>query len=110
MDKKLFDKFDQENSFIKVTTTKVEGSEKAALNRKGNQLFNSGKIEEAKRVFMTTGYSDGLSRVGDFYKSKERLVEALRMYWMAHDKNKAQPLIEHTASFLQGLLQEDKAQ
>ncbi|MDR2965809.1 MAG: hypothetical protein LBU88_08545 [Treponema sp.] len=108
MDKKIFEKFDKENSFIRVTTgVPVEGPRKAALNRKGNQLFNSGKIEEAKRVFMTTGYSDGLSRVGDFYKSKERLVEALRMYWMAHDKNKAGHLIEHTAGFIQGLLREN---
>jgi len=109
MDKKLFEKFDKENSFIRVTkNAPVEGSEKAALNRKGNQLFNSGKIEEAKRVFMTTGYSDGLSRVGDIYKSKNRLLEALRMYWMAHDKTKAEPLIEHTAAFLQGILYEDE--
>ena len=106
MDKKIFEKFDKENSFIRVTTNAPESAQKAALNRKGNQLFNTGKIEEAKRVFITTGYSDGLSRVGDFYKSKERLVEALRMYWMAHDKTKAEPLIEHTAGFIQGILNE----
>ena len=109
MDKKIFEKFDKENSFIRVTKdASVEGSQKAALNRKGNQLFNSGKIEESKRVFMTTGYSDGLSRVGDYYKTNSRLLEALRMYWMAHDKTKAEPLIEHTAAFLQGLLNENE--
>jgi hypothetical protein len=108
MDKKIFEKFDKENSFIRVTKdTAVEGPRKAALNRKGNQLFNSGKIEEAKRVFMTTGYSDGLARVGDYYRTNNRLLEALRMYWMAHDKTKAGPLIEHSASFLQSLLREE---
>jgi hypothetical protein len=109
MDKKLFEKFDNENLFIKVTTPgPIEGQDKAALNRKGNQLFNNGNIEAAKRIFMTTGYSDGLSRVGDFYKSKDRLLEALRMYWIAHDRTKSQPIIEQLAGVLQSQLQEEK--
>jgi hypothetical protein len=109
MDKKLFEKFDNENLFIKVTAHEsIEGHDKAALNRKGNQLFNSGDIEAAKRVFMTTGYSDGLSRVGDFYKSENRLLEALRMYWIAHDRTKSQPIIEQLSGVLQSFLHEEK--
>jgi hypothetical protein len=108
--KKIFEKFDRQNSFIKVTTAgPIESPQKAVLNRKGNQLFNNGNVEEAKRVFMTTGYSDGLSRVGDFYKSKNRPLEALRMYWLAPDRNKSEPLIEQLAGVLQGMLQEDEA-
>ena len=107
--KKVFEKHDDLNTFIRVTVPgPIEGSQKAALNRKGNQLFNAGNIEAAKRVFMTTGYSDGLSRVGDFYKSKDRPVEALRMYWMAPDKKKSDPLIEQLAGLLQGLLHEEE--
>jgi hypothetical protein len=106
--KKVFEKHDDQNKFIRVTVPEpIEGSQKAALNRKGNQLFNAGNIEAAKRVFMTTGYSDGLSRVGDFYKSKNRSLEALRMYWIAPDKKKSAPLIEQLAYVLQGLLNED---
>jgi len=106
--KKSFEKFDKQNSFIRETVNKdVKGSQKAELNRKGNQLFNNGNIEAAKRIFMTTGYSDGLSRVGDYYKSKNRPLEALRMYWLAPDKTKAQPLIEQLAFLLQGLIAED---
>jgi len=106
--KKIFEKFDDKNAFIKVSKpAPVDGSQKAALNRKGNQLFNSGKIEEARRVFMTTGYSDGLSRVGDYYQSKGRMLEALKMYWMAHDKNKSAILIEKTAKMMQVLLSDD---
>jgi hypothetical protein len=106
--KKPFEKFEKENSFIRETVNKnVQGSQKAELNRKGNQLFNSGNIEAAKRIFMTTGYSDGLSRVGDYYKSKNRPLEALRMYWLAPDKTKSQPLIEQLALLLQGLIAED---
>jgi myo-inositol-1-phosphate synthase len=108
MDKKILEKFDNKNAFIKVTdTVPVEGSQKAALNRKGNQMFNEGNIEGARRIFMTTGYSDGLSRVGDFYKSKNRHLEALRMFWMAHDKKKCDPLIEKLAFTLQDILHED---
>ena len=109
--KKTFENFDDQNAFIKVTKpTPVDGSQKAALNRKGNQLFNDGKIEEARRIYMTTGYSDGLSRVGDYYKSKGRLLEALKMYWMAPDKNKSQPIIEQLAGLVQNMINEDSKQ
>jgi len=106
--KKTFENFDDQNAFIKVSTpAPVDGSQKAALNRKGNQFYNDGKIEEARRIFMTTGYSDGLSRVGDYYKSKGRLLEALKMYWIAPDKNKSQPLIEQLAGLVQNMMSED---
>jgi len=105
---KTFKKFDNENSFIKVSVpAPVEGSQKAALNRKGNQKFNEGDIEGAKRIFITTGYSDGLSRVGDYYKSKSRPLEALRMYWMAHDRKKSEFLLEQAAYILSNLVHED---
>jgi len=106
--KKLFERFNGENIFVKTTVpSSVEGSEKAALNRKGNMLFNSGDIEGARRIFMTTGYSDGLSRVGDYYKSQNRLVEALRMYWIAPDRNKSEPLIEQVSFLIKQLMEED---
>ena len=106
--KKIFEKFDNQNAFIRLTAkTPVESSQKAALNRKGNQKFNEGDIEAARRIFMTTGYSDGLSRIGDYYKLKERPLEALRMYHIAPDKNKSQPLIEKLAVILQAMINED---
>jgi len=106
--KKIFEKFDDKNAFIKVTTpASVDGSQKAALNRKGNQKFNDGDIEGARRIFMTTGYSDGLSRVGDYYKSENRPLEALRMYWMGHDRKKSQVLIEKLGVIMQNMLHED---
>jgi len=109
MEKKLLEKFDDKNAFIKVTEpSPVEGSDKVALNRKANQKFNEGDIEGARRIFMTTGYSDGLSRTGDYYKSKARPIEALRMYWMGHDKNKANPIIEQLSYLLQDILHEDE--
>ena len=105
--KKVFDKFENDSVFIKTTVPPgVDSSRKAALNRKGNMLFNSGDIEGARRIFHTTGYSDGLSRVGDYYKSQNRLVEALRMYWIAPDRTKYEPLIMQLASIVQSLIHE----
>ena len=107
MEKKHFEKHQGPHAFIKVTSPSIDKSDKASLNRKGNELFNSGDIEGARRVFMTTGYSDGLSRVGDYYKSKNRMIEALKMYWIAPDRKKANPLIIEVAGLLQNLMQEE---
>ena len=107
--KKIFDRFEDTNMFIKTTIRPtVDGSQKAALNRKGNILFNSGDVEGARRIFMTTGYSDGISRVGDFYKSENRLVEALRMYWIAPDRAKCEPILAQLAGLIQNLITEEE--
>jgi len=109
--KKIFDKFEDENVFIKTTVQpSMDSAQKAALNRKGNKLFNSGEIEEARRIFMATGYSDGLSRVGDYYKSKNRPIEALRMYWIAPDHVKAEPLIIDVVGAVQAFMYEKEAE
>ena len=70
-------------------------------------LFNAGDIEAARRVFMTTGYSDGISRVGDYYKSQNRMIEALRMYWIAPDRSKYEPLLIQLAGMVQSLIHEE---
>ncbi|MDR0503094.1 MAG: hypothetical protein LBH16_07210 [Treponema sp.] len=107
--KKIFEKHESSSSFIKVTTpAPVEGSTKAALNRKGNELFNKGDIEGARRVFLTTKYSDGISRVGDYYKSKDRIIDALQMYHLAPDRSKSQPIIEQLALVMQAMLHDDE--
>ncbi|MDR0910736.1 MAG: hypothetical protein LBM77_13355 [Spirochaetaceae bacterium] len=98
-------------AFVKTTSPVSEkiakdGALKAELNRKGNALFNSGDIEGAKRIFRTTGYSDGLVRVGDFYLSKGKPIDALRMYYLAPDRKKADPLIQKAAQVIQELLKQ----
>jgi len=106
--KKVFGKFEDENVFIKTTAQpSMDSAQKAALNRKGNMLCNSGDIEGARRIFMATGYSDGLSRVGDHYKSQNRLLEALHMYWIAPDRVKAEPLVMQLASIMQNLVSDN---
>ena len=105
---KVFERFDPPQGFIKTTVKpSIDGSTKAALNRKGNVLFNSGDAEGARRIFLTTGYSDGLSRVGDFYKSQGKLLDALKMYWIAPDRTKADPLIQQLSEIIRSLINEE---
>ncbi|MDR1251039.1 MAG: hypothetical protein LBK62_02620 [Treponema sp.] len=107
--KKAFERFEDKDAFIKTTVLPpVDGAQKAALNRKGNILFNSGDIEGASRIFLTTRYSDGLSRVGDHYMSQHRAIEALRMYWLASDRAKYEPLLMRLAAMLQDLIHEEE--
>jgi hypothetical protein len=106
--KKVFGRFEDQKGFTKtVAKPAIDGSQKAALNRKGNMLFNSGDIEGAKRVFLTTGYSDGLSRVGDYYRSRGRDLDALRMYWIAPDRTKAEPIIMRLSALIQKIIREE---
>jgi len=106
--KSVFEKMQGQNTFIKTTVKPdINGNQKAALNRKGNVLYNSGKIEEARRIFLTTGYSDGLVRIGDYYQSKGKSLDALRMYWIAPDRSKAEPIIEQLSVVIQNLLSDE---
>ena len=105
----IFEKFKDENVFIKTTVkTVIDGQQKAVLNRKGNILYNSGDIEGARRIFVTTGYSDGLVRIGDYYKSKGRTLDALKMYWVAPDRKKAEPIIAQLSEVIKSLIQNDE--
>ena len=106
--KRIFKNKEDESVFIKVTAQPiVDSGDKAALNRKGNSFFNNGEIEKARRIFLTTGYSDGLIRIGDYYRSNGRPMDALRMYWIAPDRNKAEPVIMKLSAVIQSLLKED---
>jgi len=103
--KSVFEKVQGQNTFIKTTArTAIDGTQKAALNRKGNVLYNSGDIEGARRIFLTTGYSDGLVRIGDYYNSKGRQLDALRMYWVAPDRKKAEPIIAQLSAVIQNMI------
>ena len=101
-----FDRFKAEG-FIKSTDLPVNPlgtDKKAALNRKGNELFNNGNIETARRIFITTGYSDGLSRIGDHYADKGQELEALKLYWLAHNRRKFEPILEKLARLIETMI------
>ncbi|MDR1108954.1 MAG: hypothetical protein LBL19_07965 [Spirochaetaceae bacterium] len=106
--KKVFEKFEEENSFIKTTAgPRLDGALKVSLNRKGNVLYNQGDIEGARRIFITTGYSDGLCRVGDYYKSQGRLLDALNMYWIAPDRSKSEPIIIQLSEVIRNIMNKE---
>ncbi|MEI6873844.1 MAG: hypothetical protein WCL50_01805 [Spirochaetota bacterium] len=110
MDLRIFDRF-VERGLIKSAdspSVSLAGDERVRLNRKGNELFNRGEIETARRIFQTTGYSDGLIRVGDRYLDASRAVDALKMYWLARDSSRSGPLIEKAALVIRKLLREQE--
>ena len=80
--------------------------QKALLNRKGNVLFNQGQIDSARRIFTTTGYSDGLTRVGDRFAAENNELGALKQYILAHNKSKTEPIYEKLAKIISILLKE----
>ena len=95
--KNQIDSKPEDLKFIKTSDLPLEGlsdQQKVALNRKANALLNEGKVEMAKRIFITTGYSDGLTRIGDNYNKENKYLDALKMYLLAHNKRKSEPIIE----------------
>jgi len=98
--KKVFDKNKTPDGFIKTTDSPIASltpEQKVILNRKGNMLFNEGDIQNAKRLFITTGYSDGLTRVGDVYQKEGDILSALRFYLLAHNKAKTEQMYKKIA-------------
>ena len=101
----------QHSGFIKTVKTgksEISSSDKVALIRKGNELFNSGNYETARRIFMTTGYSDGLIRMGDYYMKNKNPVDALKMYWMAPAPVQFEQISEQTAAVISKWLKEEE--
>lgn len=106
--KSLIDNQDVEG-FIKVTDSPVPltSEQKVILNRKGNAYFNAGDLLSARRIFITTGYSDGLIRVGDTLLNDGKELQALKLYWLAHNKNKCNDLFEKLANIISEIIKEE---
>ena len=83
-------------------------SDKAQLNRKGNIFYNEGKIDLARRIFQTTGYSDGLIRIGEFYLNHEQPIEALKMFKLAHDDVRTETMAKVAAEAITTLLKREE--
>jgi uncharacterized protein YifE (UPF0438 family) len=97
------------DGFIKTTDVRkhdLSGPQRTALIRKGNEFFNNKQYEQAKRIFLTVGYTDGITRMGDYYYKKNNVLEALRMYILAPAPDKKDGMIEKMAYIVQLLLHE----
>ncbi|MFW6214446.1 MAG: hypothetical protein ACOC45_00740 [Alkalispirochaetaceae bacterium] len=93
--------------FLKVSgAPALDGSQRSALIRKGNELYNKGELHAAKRVFITTRYSDGLIRLGDHYQKQKQPLEAFRMYWLAGETRRKGEMVEQMAGVVRHWLEE----
>lgn len=83
--------------------------ERVELIRKGNQLFNEGKIEDAGKIFLATNYKDGLVRVGDYYLYQEKkFFKAFFYYKKANYSKRLEEIYKKWAEVIHFLLEEDK--
>lgn len=97
--------------FLKLTRGEpppLTREQRTALIRKGNQFFNQGDYEKAKKIFLTTGYTDGIIRMGDYYIRKQNVLEAFRMYKLAPAPDKVENLIMQMAGVVQHWLKEER--
>ena len=110
MDESIFEKF-PEGGLIKTVdepSQALKPDQKVQLNRRANQLFNEGDIEAARRIFQTTGYSDGLIRVGERYLEDGRPIDALKMFKLAHDESKGAELVQRAALAIRKMLEDEE--
>ncbi len=102
-------KYFPEGGLIKTVdepNLELSPEQKVHLNRRGNALFNKGEIETARRIFQTTGYSDGLMRVGESYLGSGRPIDALKMFKLSHDQPRTAELAEKAALAIRKMLDE----
>jgi hypothetical protein len=110
MDKTFLENF-PDDGLIKTVdepNTDLTPEQKVHLNRRGNALYNSGDVETARRIFQTTGYSDGLGRVGEAYMKDGHPIEALKMFKLSHDQGRSAELIEKAAEAIRKMLDEEE--
>ena len=80
--------------------TQMSSSQKVLLIRKANELMNNSKVEEAKKIYLATKNSGGISRVGDYYYEKQNFIEAARMYFLSKDERKIEFIAKEFANTL----------
>jgi hypothetical protein len=97
--------------FLKVSSSDGSGlssSDRVALIRKGNELFNRNEMIGARRIFMTVRYGDGLIRLGDYYLKRGDPLEAFRMFWLAGDRRRIDEMTEQMAWVIRKWLRDDQ--
>lgn len=99
--------------FVKVSQDKrpkLTSEQRTTLIRKGNELFNANRLDEARRIFLTASYSDGLIRLGDYYYKQKQPLEAFKMYWQASAWDQSNKMIEQMAGVVRRWLEEDNGE
>ena len=96
------------DGFLKLTRTEsasLSDKSKITLIRKGNASFNEGNIDLAKKIFITTGYTDGIIRIGDHYYKSDMPLKAFEMYWLASSSQKVDAMLEKMVKILRQWLE-----
>jgi hypothetical protein len=99
------------SGFLKITEgnhPSLTQENRAALIRKGNEFFNKGSYDLARRIFITTKYTDGLIRLGDLYYKRKKHLLALQIYWLAPCPEEVEVLVTRMASVMSGWLREER--
>lgn len=69
--------------FIEKKSVSLAPEQKVKLIRKANEMYNNNRLEEAGNIFITLNHADGILRLGDHYLSKNKPLEAYKMYQKA---------------------------
>ena len=99
------------DGFVKVVekpNATLSKEQRSSLIRRGNEMLNRGEIDTAKKIFITTGYKDGLIRLGDHYYRKKQVLEAFRMYQAASYRGSVNTMIEKMAMIIRSWLIDKK--
>jgi len=101
----------EHKGFIKTSTQTpakpqpvLPAQQKVQLIRRGNELFNAGKLDLAEKIFVTLGYSDGIIRVGDSYVEKGDFVRAVKLYKLAPDPGRVEKICKRMAGVIRQLM------
>ncbi len=87
----------------------MTSKDKMFFIRKGNELFNNGEVETAKKYFMRADYQDGILRVADHYFYEKRLpLNALPLYMKCGSKAKVDEIFQRMAFALGKMIGKDK--
>jgi hypothetical protein len=95
--------------FVRTTAPQpsvVPADKRAALIRKGNEVFNNGDLNTAERIFLTVEYGDGLIRLGDRYYKTGQALEALRMYRLARAGDRTGALYDRIVTIIRSWMVE----
>lgn len=96
--------------FLRLTEApkrpEVGKEERVQLIRKGNELLNKGNVEDARRIFLTVDYKDGLVRIGDVYFKENRFMEALKLYYLSGNRKKIETMTLHMAGIIKNWIKE----
>ncbi|MCK4906008.1 MAG: hypothetical protein KAS64_00575 [Spirochaetes bacterium] len=86
----------------------ITGKDRVWMIRKGNEYYNSGQIEKAKKLFLATNYKDGIIRVADYYYFEvNKPVLGLILYRHAGCKNRVEEIYERIVMVIRLLMKKD---